>query len=138
VDNTHFCGEQAEEEEEVDNTHFCGEQAEEEEEVDNTHFCGEQAEEEEEVDNTHFCGEQAEEEEEVDNTHFCGEQAEEEVDIFSSNSLSPPLPLFPPFIFSFYFRFRLGILSRSLQMFFWNLFYSISHVLGFSTILEPI
>jgi len=29
VDNTHFCREQAEEEEEVDNAHFCGEQAEE-------------------------------------------------------------------------------------------------------------
>ncbi len=106
VDNTHFCGEQAEEEEEeegevvvvVDNTHFCGEQAEEEEEVVNTHFCCEQGEEEEKVDNTHFCGEQAEEE--VDNSHFCGEEEEEEVDIFSSNSLSPPLPVFRPFFFS--------------------------------------
>jgi hypothetical protein len=44
------------------------------------------------VDNTHFCGEQAEEEEE--------EEEEEEVDIFSSNSLSPPLPVFRPFFFS--------------------------------------
>jgi hypothetical protein len=50
--------------------------------------------------------------------------------------LSPPLPLFPPFFFH-YFRFRLA--WHSIQIFV-NvlLFYSMSHVLGFGTILEPI